>query len=561
MAEKKIEKILNHKSKTITSAAFILIIATFIAKLTALFRDRIIASIFGATRAVDIYYSAFRLPDFIFNILVVGAISSVLIPVFADYWEKKSKKEAWLFFNNVLFVLSFFILVISIFFIIFAPYLMKLIVPGFSQDDFKLVVLLTRVMFLSPLLLTISSIFSSLLQYFSKFLIYSFAPIVYNIGIIIGAVFFVPYFGVLGLAFGVVLGAFLHLLIQLPSVFNSGFRFHFVFNPKEKGLLKIIKLGIPRTIAIAAGQIDLIITTAIASMLMAGSIAVFNFSNNLQYVPVSLFGISFSIAAFPALSRSFSLKKRDDFIKKLTLTFSQIIFFIIPICFLMFILRAQIVRVIYGAGNFSWQDTRLTAACLGLYAVAIFGQSLIPLFSQAFFSMQDTKTPVKINVFSIILDTIFTIVFVWAIAKISPITEFFSSLLKLQGIKEIAVIGIPLAFSLSSTVNILLLIYALKKKTGNHWEIKLRDIFLRIFLLSLFCALICYGLLYLFAPIFGLETFLGVFLQMIFAGGISIFIYVFFAKKLNFPEYKLLSGTLFKKVVERANLIEIEAEP
>lgn len=556
-----LDRILNHKSKTITSAAIVLIIATFLAKLTALFRDRIIASIFGASREVDIYYSAFRIPDLIFNILVVGAISSVLIPVFAEYWEKNSKKEAWVFFNNVLFIFSFLIFIVGVIFVIFAPLFMKLVVPGFSGKDFQLVVLLTRIMFISPLLLTISSIFGSLLQYFSKFLIYSFAPIVYNIGIIIGAVFFVPRFGTLGLAFGVVLGALLHLLIQLPSVFSSGFKFHFVFNLKESGFLKIIKLAIPRTIAIAAGQIDLIITTAVASLLMAGSIAVFNFANNLQYVPISLFGISFSIAAFPALSRSFSLGKKEDFVNKLTLTFSQIIFFIVPICFLTFILRAQIVRVVFGAGQFSWNDTRLTAACLGLYSIAIFGQSLVPLFSQAFFAMQDTKTPVKINVFSIFLDTLFTVVFVFALAKFSSLSQFFVHLLKLEGVKGLPVIGIPLAFSFSSSINIVLLIYALKKKTRDHWEGKMQNIFKRIFLLALGCAILCYLLLYLFAPIFGLETFWGVFFQMFFAGGISIFFYFLFAKKLNFPEYNLITGTLFKKVVEKTNLIEVESEP
>lgn len=556
-----LNKLLNHKSKTITSAAVVLIVATFLAKLTALFRDRIIASIFGASREVDIYYAAFRIPDLVFNILVVGAISSVLIPVFAEYWERKSKDEAWYFFNNTLFVLSFLILIAGIFVLIFAPQLMRLVVPGFSGNDFRLVVILTRIMFLSPILLTVSSIFGCLLQYFSKFLIYSFAPIVYNIGIIIGAVFFVPRFGVLGLGYGVVLGAFFHLLIQLPSVLSSGFKLKPVFNIKDKGLLKVLKLSIPRTIGIAAGQIDLLITTAIASMLMAGSIAVFNFANNLQYVPISLFGISFSVAAFPALSRSFSLNKKDDFIKKITLTFSQIVFFIVPICFLIFILRAQIVRVVFGAGQFSWNDTRLTAACLGLYSIAIFGQSLIPLFSQAFFAMQDTKTPVKINVFAIFLDTLFTVLFIFMIAKIAPMAQFFTTLLKLEGVKGISVIGIPLAFSLSSTVNIILLILALKKRTKDNWEEKLKSIFLRVFLLSLVCALVCYLLLYIFAPIFGLETFWGVFFQMFFAGGISLFLYFLFSKLLKFPEYNLLSGTLFRKVVEKTNLIEVEAEP
>lgn len=553
-----INRIFNHRTNNITSAAIILIAATFFAKITALFRDRILASLFGAGKELDIYYAAFRIPDLLFNILIIGALSSALIPVFAEYWERRSEKEAWELFNNVLFVFIGILIIVGFVLAIFAPQLMRIVVPGFNQSQMQMVVLLTRIMFLSPLILAISNIFGALLQYFSRFLVYSFAPIVYNIGIIVGALFFVPRWGLVGLAWGVVFGAFLHLLVQLPAVFLSGFKFKFVLRLKEKGMRKIVRLMLPRAVGVAATQINLLVMTAIASILSVGSIAVFNFANNLQYAPISLFGISFAIAAFPALSKSFSLKQKEKFVEKFTTTFSQVIFFIIPISFFVFILRAQIVRVVLGAGEFSWSDTRLTAACLGIFAFSIFAQALMPLLSQAFYSTQDTRTPVKINIFSIFFNIVFSFSFVWLISKVSAISLFFESFLKLQGVDGISIIGLPLAFSLAAILNIMWLIRAFKKKVGNHWEFKLRESFLRIFMLSLFCAAICYGLLYLAAPLFGLETFLGVFLQLVFAGGISVIFYIYFAWKFNFPEYNFITGTLFKKVSK--NVIDVEAD-
>jgi putative peptidoglycan lipid II flippase len=553
-----LNRFFNHRTKSITSAAIILIAATFLSKIVGLLRNRILTSTFGASRSLDIYWAAFRIPDLLFNILILGALTSALIPMFAQLWEKKSSEVAWRFLNNILCVFILTIIVAGILLFIFAPQLMKMVVPGFSGQEMQTVVLLTRIMFLSPLILTISNIFGALLQYFSKFLVYSFAPILYNLGIIVGAVFFVPKYGVVGLAWGVVLGAFLHLLIQIPPVLLSKFRFRPIVDLGDKNLRQTIKLMLPMTVGVAASQVNLLIITAIASLLTAGSIAIFTLSNDLQFVPISLFGISFAVAAFPVLSRAFSSGEKNKFTEKFSTTFSQIIFFIIPVSFLFFILRAQIVRVLYGAGKFTWTDTRLTAACLAAFSLSIFAQGLIPLLNQAFYSAHNAKTPVKINIFSIFFNIIFSFSFVYLIAKIPNITNFFRFFFKLQGIENISVIGLPLAFSLTSILNLMWLIRAFKKKVGNGWDFKLRDSFLRIFLLSLSCGAICYILLYLFAPLFSLETFSGIFFQGIFAGGITIILYLYLAKKFRFPEYNFITAALIKRVSRK--VVEVEAE-
>jgi putative peptidoglycan lipid II flippase len=303
---------------------------------------------------------------------------------------------------------------------------------------------------------------------------------------------------------------------------------------------------IPRTIGLAANQINLMVITAIASMLSIGSIAVFNLSNNLQYVPISLFGISFAVAIFPSLSRSVAKKEKAKFLEKFTSTFAQILFFILPVSLLFFILRAQIVRVILGTGQFSWQDTMLTAACLGVFAFSIFAQSLVPLLSRAFYSFKDTKTPVKISIFSIIFNIVLAIFFVWLLSFPNSFYYFFQSFLRLEGISQISVIGLPLAFSLSSILNLIWLLSAFKKKIGDDWDLKLGNAFLRIFFLSLLCNGITYGLLRLFALVLNLQTFWGIFFQAVLAGGIGVIFYLYFAKILKFPEHKILSTSFFK---------------
>lgn len=531
---------LNHRAKNITSAAFILAAATLFAKVLSVVKLRVLTTLFD-TNDLDIYFAAFRIPDLLYNVLILGAISTAFIPVFSNYWMK-SKKESWYLYNNILCIFLSLLICFGVILAIFTPQLMKLVAPGFEGEKMELAISLTRIMFLSPILFGISSLFGSLLQYFSRFLVYSLAPIMYNLGIILGAIFFTPKLGIAGLAWGVVLGAVLHLLVQVPSVFLAGYRFRAVFNFAHKGLKKIIKLMIPRTIGLAANQINLIVINAIASVLAAGSITIFNISNDLQYLPISLFGISFAIAAFPSLSRSFSAKHREKFIKKFSLIFSQILFFVLPLSIFFFLLRAQIVRIIPGSQNYTWQDTRLTAACLGIFAFSIFAQSLIPLLARAFYSAKDTKTPVKISILSIFLNIVLCFVFVWILSQPNIFYNTLQSLLRLEGVLHISIIGLPLAFSISSIVNLILLLIVFKKKVGNHWDKKLGHSFLRLFILSFVCGVIIFGLLHLFAPIFGLETFIGVLMQTLFAGGIGFLFYLYFAKIFKFPEYRSVFG-------------------
>src|SRR3989344_6422124 len=276
-----IQKLLNTQTKSISFASLILAGSYLLSAFLGIYRDRLLAGRFGLSNELDVYYSAFSIPDFIALILIFGAISAAIIPIFNSYLVR-SKDEAWQYINNLLNIFLSFLIAISLVAIIFAPLLIHLIAPGFSPEKKEMTVMLMRIMFLSPIILGTSSIISGILQVFHRFLVTAMAPIMYNLGIIIGILFFVPQFGLKGLAFGVVLWALLHLLIQIPAFLHSGFRYRPVFDIKSPGIKKTFTLMVPRSLGLGAGQLNTITITAIASTLMSGSIAVFTVANNLS---------------------------------------------------------------------------------------------------------------------------------------------------------------------------------------------------------------------------------------------------------------------------------------
>ena len=291
--------------------------------------------------------------------MIVGALSAAFIPVFTELISEKKEDEAWELSSGILSLQILLAGTVSIVLVLLAPWLMKMVTPGFTGAKMELTVTLTRIMFLSPILLGISGIIGGALVSFKKFLIYSLAPIFYNTGIIIGALFFVKPFGPAGLAWGVVLGALMHLLIQYPSVKFSGFSFKPMFFGawKNPNVRRVLRLMIPRTLTIAVSQINFTIITIFASTLATGSLAIFNFANNIQSGPLGLFGISFAIAVFPTLSAFGAKKESAKFVSVFSRTFRQVLFFVIPLSMFLFVLRAQTVRVLLGTGKFLvlWQ--------------------------------------------------------------------------------------------------------------------------------------------------------------------------------------------------------------
>ncbi len=450
MIKKFIKYLMNGESssRSILNATFLVATFGLFSRFLGLIRDRILASKFGAGDTLDIYYAAFKIPDLIFNLLILGALSAAFIPVFTSLISQEKERDAWKLVNKMMSLAGIvLILIIGIIFI-FTPVLISWIVFGFEPEKQVSAVALTRIILISPLLLGFSGILGGILNSYKKFFFYSLAPIFYNIGIIIGVIFFVEVFGIKGLAYGVVLGAFLHLLIQLPEVIRCGFKFKLDFNFKDSNLKKVLMLMIPRTMGLAVVQVNFLIVTILASTLDSGSLAVFNLANNIQSVPLGLFGISFAIVAFPTLTCSWAQNKKSEFIANFSSVFEKILFFIIPTSVVFIVLRAQLVRIILGSGRFDWQDTILTFQALGVFSLSLFAQSLIPLLARAFYAIHNTKIPFLVGLFS----------------------EAVNLILALILIKEYQLIGLVWSFSIATIINMILLLIILRKKVGNLGE-------------------------------------------------------------------------------------------
>ncbi len=546
-----ISRVLNSKTKTVTFAAFLLALSGLFSRLLGLLRDNLLANLFPKSQT-DIYFAAFRIPDFLYGILITGGIVAAFLPVFAESF-KKSHFEAQALINNVLTFFLATLILISLVLAVFTPQLVGLIAPGFSENQKAETSILTRIMFLSPILLGASSIFSGILHYFSLFFAYALAPILYNLGIIFGILYFAPAFGLKGLAFGVVLGAFLHLLIQVPPFLKSGFTFRFSFDFKSGPLKKILKLMAPRTIGQASYHINMIFITAIASTLSAGAISVFNFSNNLQYVPIGLIGIPFSTATFPLLSRIFAQGDKERFSKNFSSIFSQILFLIIPASCLIFLFRAHLVRLILGTsilgnGYFDWLQTRLTAASLGIFSFALFAACLVPFLARVFFSVQDTKTPVKIAIAAMILNIILCYSFVKILGSPNLFQKITVDFLRLGSIDDISVIGLPLALSVSVIFQFLLLILALKKKIEGLDFKGIYFSLIKVLLATFLMAIFTYFTLQFTALFLNTSKVIGLFLQTALAAVVGILSFILFSYLLKLKELKLICFSIVNQI-------------
>ncbi|MCD4705394.1 murein biosynthesis integral membrane protein MurJ, partial [bacterium] len=394
-----LKTLLKKLNSTIFGGAILISFFTIISKILGLVRDRMLASFFGAGEVLDAYFAAFRIPDLIFNTLVLGALASAFVPIFVKL-NQKDNKRAIAVSNSILNILTSVLALIAVIAIIKADFLVKLLVPGFNPFQLTLTIKLTRIMLVSIVIFGASNIMSSLLNSYKSYFYYSLAPVMYNLGIITGVIFS-RYYGYVYLAWGVVIGAILHFIIQLLAVIKEGWHYSLVFNFKDIYVRRIFKLMLPRTLGLAIMQINQVVITVIASNLMAGSIAVFYFGMNLQSVIVGIFGISIAIAVFPVLSEY--AHNNEKFIYYLVHKIKKIIFLVIPISVLMIILRAQIVRIVLGTGSFDWQDTYYTAQVLGYFSVSLVFQCLIPLIARAFYALEDTNTPVITRMFSFIL--------------------------------------------------------------------------------------------------------------------------------------------------------------
>lgn len=479
-------------------------VLAILSKLLGLARIIVFSNRFGAGEEIDIYVAAFRVPDFLFNLLILGTLSAAFIPVFMELLQK-DRQAAYRVASTVFNLTGLGMAGISVLGFIFAPVLVRLVAPGFSDAARGQTLELTRILMLSPLLFSLSSVLTSILHSFKKFLVVAAAPLVYNLAIISGVFFLYPRLGFAGIVWGAVCGAFLHFLIQLPPIIRLGIPLVRHFEISSLAVKKMAKLFLPRIIGLDLGQIGLMIATMVGSSLATGSIAVYYYAFDLETIPLGVFAIAFATTAFPVLSEYASKRDFAGFKSFLSKTMIQLLFLIIPISVLMLILRAQIVRLIPGAlegTKFTFANTRLVAEALGFFVLSLFAQSLVPLLARAFYAVQNTIIPVSFGIAAIGINVILAAVFT----------------------KVLGPASLALAFSAAVIFDFLCLFIVLRRRLGGDLDDDYLFLgVLKICIASVAAGTAAYTALYLIAPIVDMHTYVGILIQTLgslFAGGV-----------------------------------------
>ncbi len=506
-------RFLSTEVRGLQAAASVLAMSALLSSLLALVRDRLLAHAFGASTTLDIYYAAFRIPDLIF--VATGALVSVymIIPELSRRNDELQRN----YIDTVVAGFSVLAIVVCAIAAVLAPRIVELLFPQLIAHGHEAtIVSMTRIMLLQPILLGLSNILAAITQAKYRYALYSLSPLLYNIGIILGVVVFYPAFGIRGLALGVILGAALHVLVQLPSAYSDGFFRRIPWLREPSALLKTISISLPRALSLSMNQITFIGLTALAGYLAPGSIAVFMFAFNLQAVPLAVIGASYSVAAFPALAASISRGERDEFISLISTAAKYVLFWSLPATALVVVLRAHIVRVILGSGQFDWTDTRLTAAAFALFSCSLVAQGIMLLVVRGYYAAGKTFVPFFVS-FGMLVGTLVLGALSIFVLSADFIRTTVEKLLRVQELPGTAVLGLPFVYALMTIIGCAVTVTHFEHRFGG-FVARIRRPFMEALFATIAAGAGAYVFLYLASPFLVASTSVSIFIQGFSAG-------------------------------------------
>jgi len=434
------------ENSRVVKAAGVVGTATLFSRILGFIRDAVIAWYFGAGFSSDAFIAAFRIPNLLRRLFAEGSLSSAFIPVFTQYMVRRGRHEAFALARSAVMFLSVLLLLIVIGGILLSPGIVKLMAPGFATEKYALTVHLTRLMFPYIFFVGLVALCMGILNVLGHFAAPAFAPVLLNISIIGSVLIIAPSLSVpaVGLAIGVLIGGVLQLALQLPVLWRKGFRLWQKSQLLHPGLKQMGTLIPPVIIGGAVYQINIVVGTILGSLLAEGSVTYLYFADRLVQFPLGVFAIAVATAVLPSLSRQAAT---EDF-EALKDTFGhalKLVFFIsIPAMLGLIVLREPIVALLFQRGEFNDLATRLTAQALLYYSLGLWAFSAVRIVASTFFALQDTRTPVKMAGISILANIVLGVVLMGPLA---------------HG-------GLALATSLSSILNLGLLVHALRRKLG-----------------------------------------------------------------------------------------------
>ncbi len=501
-------------------------LGTGISRILGLVREMTFSYLFGAGMMMDAYRIAFNIPNLLRDQLSEGSLSAAFVPIFSDYDKKKGKKDAFVFAGSVFNALILFTGFLVILGVLFAPQLVRIIAFGFTRDPekFALTVRLTRIIFPFVVVMTLSALSMGVLNYYNHFFTTGFAPALFNIGIIGCGFIITPFLiargfsPILSVAMGVLVGALLQFLVQLPYFIKSGFRLMRGIRFRAKGFERFVKVLIPIEFSYGVTRINVMVNMFLASLLVEGSVSYLGYAMRLAQLPIGVLGIAVSTVTLPDASRLVSESKFEEVIDAFSRSVRFVFFLTIPASVLLFVLRIPVVGLIYERGAFSIADTFATSQALAFYALGIFAMSSTGVVASIFYSYKDARTPLIISICTVALNICLSVILM----------------------RVLSFRGLALAASISAIFNLCVLSLFLKRKLGALDGTRILFDLLKILIAAAIAGVVVAILLYYSRGMFAFSRTLTFLLQVVVFGVAGIAIYLLCAKLLRIDSVKQL---------------------
>lgn len=510
------------------SGAFVIMVTYALANVVGLLKTRLIISqFFLQASSLDVYYASLTIPDTLFQLLVIGALSAAFIPIFTRNLHH-DEKTAWKMTSSTMNLVSLSLMGICILVAVFATPISRLLAPGYTPAQIDLMSNLIRIMLTAQVFFSISGFLTAIIQSHQRFLVPALAPVAYNLGIILGILLFGKTLGIYAPATGMVIGALLHMFIQIPVAYKLGFRYQLLLGLDLPGVKEVLRLMPARVITLGVDQIEQFVAVLLTSFLAAGSLTLLNVARLLFNIPSLLFGSTIGQAALPSLSHISAKNERSEFAQTLISSLFQVIFMAVPVSVLFIVLRIPIVRLAFGSKTFPWEATLLTGGTLAILAVSSVFYAAMQLLVRAFYALSDTRTPLWVGLMAALFDSGLAII--------------------LSQWGGMGILGIAVAISATAVIESLVLLVLIVEKMDNL--INLRFFSIRLFqlgflgILTGFCLWVPMRLLDKF--IFDTTRTLPLLGLTIITSVIGFGVYILFSYLLKIPELELITRVVKK---------------
>lgn len=521
---KKTQSFIFSKQTSIFSSALLLSLMIALTSLSGFVRYRILAGYFNKDQ-LDIFFASFRIPDLIFEIIITGALTTTFIPIYLHYKNNKDELS-----KNISSIVNFILLLLTIFILLMVFFLDKLIpilTPGYSSEKTKMIINYSRLLLLGQLpFFVLGNFLTGIGQANKIFFLSALAPILYNLSIILTTIFFYQTLHLTAPIWGVIIGSIIFFIVQLPLLIYSNFNYKLILK-KTKGLIDFIRLIIPRTFTIIIAQIDATIDLTLATLLGEGAYTIFYLAQHLQLLPVSIIGIAFGQASLPYLTEIYQNKKIEEFKKIITDSILNLFFLTFPLAIFFIFARTPLIRLFFGGQKFDWEATVQTAITLSYFSIGLPFHAIYYLITRCFYAIMDSRTPFFIGFFSILINTVLSLLFVF----------YF----------KLPIWSLAISFSVSITLNSLILFIILTKKISSFNFSEMIYELIKIFFSGIISAIISYGLMRLLdGLVFKTSFTINVFFLLATTFLIFISLYLFISWIFNIKEIYLVSKILLK---------------